>query len=317
MAKRFAVLGSVVVGVMGSSAYAQPGATAPAPPAPTSEVPPPSEAPPAPQYAPPIEAPGAPPARELSMAEKLTLGARNASRDGRCDAIAMIGARVRQLDPAYYQNVFVVDPTIANCRQGVVFRPPSREPVYAAPPPVAQPVEVDPLPSEIIEVKSPGKALALSLGVTAGGLGLMVLGSSLDHGSEKDGETFATLGSLAFLIGPTVGHVYAGNTWNTGLKWRLASLGISVGGLVYALSQCGILDDCTDEEMNGADVGAAVAVGGMISFFGATIYEVATAPSSARQYNLEYTRYRMNVRPHMQIVPMAGRAPGFSLAGTF
>lgn len=300
MAMRLAVLGSVVVCVMCTGAYAQPGA-----------MPPPPETAPS-------EAPGAPPAQDLTMVEKMTLGARNASRDGRCDSVAIIGARVRQLDPAYYQDVFVVDPTIASCRQGMVFRPPSGEPVIAAPPTIAQPVDVEPLPSEIIEVKSPGTALALSLGVTAGGLGLVALGSSLDHGSSRDtGESLATVGSIAFFVGPTVGHIYAGNTWNTGLKWRLGSLAVSFGGLVYALSQCGIFDECTQAENDRAGIGAAVAVGGMITYFGATIYEVATAPASARNYNLEYTRYNMNLRPRMQVVPMAGRAPGLALAGTF
>ena len=48
------------------------------------------------------------------MAEKLTMGARNASRDGRCDSIAIIGKRVNELDPTYYRTVFVVDATIAS-----------------------------------------------------------------------------------------------------------------------------------------------------------------------------------------------------------
>jgi hypothetical protein len=248
------------------------------------------------------------------MVEKMTLGARNASRDGRCDSVAMIGARVRQLDPAYYQNVFVVDPTIASCRQGMAFRPPSGEPVYAAPPPV----EVEPLPSEIIEVKSPNTALALSLGFTAGGLGLVVLGSKMQDGAREDtGDSLASLGSVAFLVGPTIGHIYARNPWNTGLKWRLGSLGVSFVGLAYALNQCGIFDECSQAENDRADVGAAFAVGGLISYFGATIYEVATAPSSARAYNREYARDHLKMRPRMQVVPMAGRAPGLSLAGTF
>ncbi len=242
------------------------------------------------------------------MVVKLTMGARSAARDGRCDSIAMIGARVHQIDPGYYQNVFVVDPEIRSCRQGVSIRPPSDPSTLYAPPPVSAPVDVDLLPSEIIEVKSPGTALALSLGVTAGGL---ALAWAAEGASGDQADSLATLGSIAFLVGPTVGHIYAGNTWNTGLKWRLASVGVMLGGAMYAFSQCGLLEDCTAEQNDRADVGVAIAIGGFISFGAATVYEVATAGSSAREYNVEYSRRRL------QIAPMAGGSPGLSIAGTF
>jgi hypothetical protein len=288
---RGVVLGCVVGGVMSSSALAQPGATEPAPP---SESPATLE-----------------PAREAPMAEKLLQSARSAARDGRCDTISIIGARVRAIDPNYYATVFAGDPQIASCRQGMPFRPPSSAAAIASTP--APSVDQELLPSEIVEVKSPGTALALSLGVTAGGVALAYLAEDLDHDGNGNADALGTLGSIAFFVGPTVGHIYAGNTWNTGLKWRLAGLGVSFGGLVFAFSQCGIFEGCSQSEQDAADVGAAIAIGGVIMYVGGTIYEIATAGRSAREFNLDYSRRRLQ----LQIAPMPGRAPGLALAGSF
>lgn len=293
MTIRSIVRGTVAVCLACSSAFAQP-APPPAPSDPTA-----------------MEPPGPPPAAEPTMVQKLTLNARTAARDGRCDMIPMIGARVRQIDPSYYSTVFVVDLQIASCRQGQPFRPPSSAAVITAP--VAANVDDELLPSEIIEVKSPSTAIMLSLGITVGGLGLAYLADEMDRGTSDSAGALGTLGGIAFMVGPTTGHIYAGNTWNTGLKWRLGGLGVGLGGIVFALSQCDIFEGCTEDEEDAADVGAAIAVGGVIMYAGGTIYEIATAGRSAREYNIEYSRRRLQ----MQIVPMAGRSPGLTLAGTF
>jgi hypothetical protein len=325
MVFRSAVLGCVVVAVMSASVFAQPGAplspTGAAPVPPPTDAPPPTEAP-SPDAQPSTDAPPSPdaqpstnappltvaPAREPTMVERLTMGARSVARDGRCDSIAIIGKRVRELDPTYYQTVFVVDATIASCRPGVRVVPPGTGPVLAPEvAPMTQPVSMFEAPVEIVEVKSENTALMLSLGVTLGGIGLSWFGA------EHNVDGLATFGSVAAFVGPTTGHIYADNIWNTGLQWRLGSLGVGVGAIVYAVSQCGLFENsCSDAAASRTDAALVVFVSAMISYGAATIYEIATAPSSARKYNLEYSKRRA-----MQIVPVSSGAPGLSLVGTF
>ncbi|MDB4959233.1 MAG: hypothetical protein JWO36_6802 [Myxococcales bacterium] len=90
---------------------------------------------PEPQLAPPSgPAPFEP---KVPMARTLRDAARNAARRGDCGSIEIIGKRVRELDPDYYELVFKPDPVITSCRQGVAKPVPVRR--HAAEP--AAPVE--------------------------------------------------------------------------------------------------------------------------------------------------------------------------------
>jgi hypothetical protein len=60
---------------------------------------------------------------------QLTEEARSASRQGNCGVIEGLGALVRADDPAYYANVFAVDPVIGACRPGVDTTEPIVKPV--------------------------------------------------------------------------------------------------------------------------------------------------------------------------------------------
>lgn len=91
-----------------------PGATAPVPaPAPTPA--------PAPPIAPPAPA-GDPVARTLYQS------AIRAARQGRCQDVAILGNKVRDVDPAFYAEVFAINPEIVNCN-------PNNAPGVAAPAP--------------------------------------------------------------------------------------------------------------------------------------------------------------------------------------
>ena len=95
-------------------------------------------------------------------------------------------------------------------------------------------------------------------------------------------DGLATVGSIAVLVGPTTGHIYADNTWNTGLQWRLGSIGLGFGALVYAVSQCGLFGECSAEKESHVDAALVVFVGSMISYGAATIYDRDRAAFGAK-----------------------------------
>jgi hypothetical protein len=55
------------------------------------------------------------PARD-PLAAQLTLQVHRAAQRNDCAPVASMGARVKALDPAYYEKVFVADAAIARCR---------------------------------------------------------------------------------------------------------------------------------------------------------------------------------------------------------
>jgi hypothetical protein len=69
---------------------------------------------------PSVPAPLQGPPPSVPMAGLLTDSARTAAREGSCESVAFYGRRVRELDPAYFEAVFVRDPVIANCKQRVL-----------------------------------------------------------------------------------------------------------------------------------------------------------------------------------------------------
>src|SRR5262245_1339169 len=101
------------------------------------------------------------------------------------------------------------------------------------------PVPMQPTMMPGIEEKSPTTAIGLSLGLTVGGLGAMMLASKPDNGETFNGA-LSTAGAVAFLVGPTAGHVYAGKAWNNGLAARLGGGSLMFLGFVIAISSCGL-----------------------------------------------------------------------------
>ena len=56
-----------------------------------------------------------PAAPDAEPAVRLRDEARDAAHAGKCETVAMLAGFARDADPAYYANVFVVDPAIAHC----------------------------------------------------------------------------------------------------------------------------------------------------------------------------------------------------------
>ena len=207
----------------------------------------------------------------------MTADARDAARAGRCDVVANIGKLVRELDAHYYGNVFATDPVIASCNGVVV--------AVEQPAPTAQ-------------AKSPTTALTLSIGTTAAGVVLFGIADSTDDRTAAN--VLGWPGLALLIVGPTTGHIYAGNAWNTGLKLRLASLGLAAATIV-AIWQADISEPAI------AGVILAVPIG---AFFTAGWYEAFTAGRSARTYNRAH-------QVEVGLAPIVGRDSGIALLGRF
>ena len=182
---------------------------------------------------------------------------------------------------------------------------------HAEPPGLTPPVPV--------EVQAPPKSVAtamwLSLGTTLGGLVLSAIGSSMQGSAScgngcEPGSALSLVGDVAFLVGPSLGHAYAGHTWNTGLAMRVGGL-VSFGlGMIVvlpcAVGGTGDSGSCT--------AGVVAATGGAVALLAGTVVEIATVPGAVHDYN------RAHAAPVVTFAPVAtprGLAPGVAIAGRF
>ncbi len=152
------------------------------------------------------------------------------------------------------------------------------------------------------EEKSGGVALGLSIGFTAGGIALLATGN----------ETMALVGFGAFVAGPSTGHWYAHEAWNTGMGIRLAGVGMFIVGLTQVDLSFGSGHDDVEEEEKDETLGGLLIVGGLAAYVVGGIYEIFTAPRAAERYNED--RRNLNLG-----VTLVGRdqTPGLALTGTF
>ncbi len=133
--------------------------------------------------------------------------------------------------------------------------------------------------------KSPGKATLISLGhtliPTAAGLAIAVLGSSNVEGSRA----ILAFGSMTYglAIGPSMGNFYAKDyaRGTAGVGVRIVAAGLVASSIGQAMA------NGNDDEYDGSNDGkvATLFFGGLALYFGSTIWNIATAPSSARRYN--------------------------------
>ncbi len=160
--------------------------------------------------------------------------------------------------------------------------------------------------------KNPGTATLLSLGVTALGFGMFL--SALE---DDDGWPAGWLGLGTMLVGPSAGHIYAGESGHA-VKMsllRTAGLATLVWGAVEADSyeyDCYDYDYYCEEDDNNGE--AAMWIGGAV-LVGATLYDFVDAGRSAQRAN-ERQRRAWTVTPSIMGGP-AGRSPGLALTGQF
>jgi len=151
--------------------------------------------------------------------------------------------------------------------------------------------------------KDPTTALELSLGGTAASAGLVAIGA----GAHNDGMILA--GLLTSLVTPSFGEWYAGKPVTLGMGLRVASTLVFVAGASEAF-KCIDSDNCQN---NNAAAGAML-LGGLIGYAGGTIYDIAAAPSAAREFN---RAHQIHVVPTYMRTPSGDAAMGMGIGGTF
>jgi len=159
----------------------------------------------------------------------------------------------------------VADTAAAQPGNAPIAPPPPPPPGYApAPPPVTGPIAGE---------KSESTALALSLGGTIASIGLMAIGES------QNNDDLGAIGGIGVWVAPSFGHWYSGKLWTNGMTLRLAGAGAVVVGAVMLIG-------CIDSE-NSCEDGPAVVlfVGGAGAFVAGGVYDIVTAPRSAREHN--------------------------------
>ena len=172
-------------------------------------------------------------------------------------------------------------------------------------------VQLPPPAPELSGGKSPTPAIALSLGGTAAGIGLIALGGNIHHEDEVELPLVAT-GVAAVVLGPSFGELYAGRGWTPGLSMRAGGLLLGAVGFGVALQECG----ADPEGSCDPTAGGVIFLGGAALFIAGGVYDIVTAPRAARAWNASHAQ-------ELLVVPTAlhdargGAAPGLTVAGTF
>jgi hypothetical protein len=180
------------------------------------------------------------------------------------------------------------------------------QPVYAPQQPMyGQPMSAPPAPAPR---KSESTATLLALGTTAAGLGTIYLGAQGNNGG------LAWAGVAITLIGPSAGHIYAGETGHAAQLslLRIGGFATFVYGLVQATTRTDCYDSYACDDPNDGE--GAMWLGGAV-VVGATLYDFVDASKAARRANRKAER-AWQVTPMM--MPASGvRSPGVGIAGTF
>jgi hypothetical protein len=160
--------------------------------------------------------------------------------------------------------------------------------------------------------RSPEVALALSSLPVAGGIALFVGG--IEAHVESHARTWlwtpmTAAGVAGILVGPTLGHVYAGHTWSNWLGLRLTGFAAMMIGGTIVLDKTHLKDSsssCDDCEIPGF-----LALGGAGLFVVTTFGEILTAPGAAEDYNREH-------HLDLHLMPIQGtKTPGLAVSGSF
>ena len=156
--------------------------------------------------------------------------------------------------------------------------------------------------------KSGVTATALSIGFTMAGFVLVAAGMSDSDGPDINPVlVFGGLGVLA--IGPSAGHVYAGEGEHAAGISLLRSISI-----VAALRGLDSLQTChNDSACTGDTGGSALAIGGLVAYGGLTLYDMYDAHRAAHRYNAR----AVTIAPAPLRTPGGRAAPGLVLAGSF
>lgn len=168
---------------------------------------------------------------------------------------------------------------------------------------VATAAHADPADSGDQGPKDPTTALELSLGGTAASAALVAIGA----GAHSGGMVAA--GLLTSLVTPSFGEWYAGKPVTLGMGLRVASTLVFIAGASEAF-KCIDSDNC----QNNNNAAGALLLGGLVGYASGTIYDIATAPGAAREFNREH---QIHVVPTYMRTPSGNAAMGVGIGGSF
>jgi hypothetical protein len=161
--------------------------------------------------------------------------------------------------------------------------------------------------SDVPELKNPDTALMLSLGGTAASVGMVLVGAS-----SHDGGGLISAGVVSSLVTPSLGEWYAGKPLTAGMGIRAASAVVTMVGIAESL-EC--LDfEGSDTSCHSDDSAGLLVAGGLIGYATGTIYDIATAPRAAREYNRAHA---ITVQPSVMRTPSGTTTMGVGIGGTF
>jgi hypothetical protein len=175
---------------------------------------------------------------------------------------------------------------------------------------VARTAAAEPPPAPAPEEKSPGEALGLSIGATALGVGLTYVGG------KSNSDLTIVSGIVLTGLGPTAGHWYAGEHFTWGLAARLVGTGvfaIGVSQLDIDLGLC-FQEECPPRPPPDNTAAYTFMIAGAVLVGGGAIYDIATAPSAADDYNASHA---MAVTPTVLRDAHGDATPGLALVGRF
>jgi hypothetical protein len=181
------------------------------------------------------------------------------------------------------------------------------QPSYQPPVAPARPIEVAP-------IKSEQTATALAIGGTLGGF-------ALTAGALRGNSPAIAWAALAgTLVGPSLGHIYSGESLHAVGTTVLRAAGgtamiLGAISLTTASSCDPDLSDCSGGYTGQSRDEAMIWIGAAV-YLGATIYDIIDARYAARRANERHARSIM-LAPSLVSTTGGGSAPAVSLTGRF
>lgn len=184
-------------------------------------------------------------------------------------------------------------------------------PVAAQPslPPGVPALSGEPLPPH--EEVSPGVALGLSLGATAGSWAVLGAVASAKFDNNHVRDNLAGVFAFGTLVAPTAGHWYARRLGSPGLIARAVGAGI----LYWTISRSNVarpLSDGSRDDKFPVVAGLGLGLG---TYAVATVYDIIDAPRAARRYNQR--KLTLPVRPLFGRGLGGNPSFGLAVAGRF
>ena len=139
--------------------------------------------------------------------------------------------------------------------------------------------------------KSESTAFALSLGGTLASYAGFALALKLLEDADDDDDEASDdhagqqalflVAAAGTWVGPSLGHWYTGKVFTRGLGFRAAAAGTGLVAAMWALSECGILED--NCENSGGPTVLLISAAGL--WIWGTVDDIATAGAGVREYN--------------------------------